>query len=345
MRGIDLEEKLFLNRFGRRFTTGLIVSISFLLVYTIIGLLDAWPSGVTYEEGVYGWCESFSSGLILEPVNTLTNLAFVVVGLAILDRTDRQKNSNLNGFTKGGVIPVVYAGAVIAIGLGSFAMHGTRTYLGSFLDWGGMLIFILFPVLYRLREYIGWSDEIFVRNHILLSIMILAIEFYRNSDDIIGIGEGLRRFGFFTDFVWAECIGLWMIFELRIYLERTSYGSGERVFILSAAPITLALLTFSSSFPWTLVALCATFVIFSILVNEVTPPSIYRPTQKWFVMGTSSFIIGMLIWPFGKADSEFCVPDSMFQIHGLWHILCAFATWCFYLHFVSERTRGSSESE
>ena len=345
MRGVDLEEKLFLNRFGRRFTTGLIVSISFLLVYTIIGLLDAWPSGVTYEEGVYGWCESFSSGLILEPVNTLTNLAFVVVGLAILDRTDRQKNSDLNGFTKGGVIPVVYAGAVIAIGLGSFAMHGTRTYLGSFLDWGGMLIFILFPVLYRLREYIGWSDEIFVRNHILLSIMILAIEFYRNSDDIIGIGEGLRRFGFFTDFVWAECIGLWMIFELRIYLERTSYGSGERVFILSAAPITLALLTFSSSFPWTLVALCATFVIFSILVNEVTPPSIYRPTQKWFVMGTSSFIIGMLIWPFGKADSKFCIPDSIFQIHGLWHILCAFATWCFYLHFVSERTRGSSESE
>ena len=262
MRGIDLEEKLFLNRFGRRFTTGLIVSISFLLVYTIIGLLDAWPSGVTYEEGVYGWCESFSSGLILEPVNTLTNLAFVVVGLTILHRTDQQKNSDLNGFTKGGVIPVVYAGAVIAIGLGSFAMHGTRTYLGSFLDWGGMLIFILFPVLYRLREYIGWSDEIFVRNHILLSIMILAIEFYRNSDDIIGIGEGLRRFGFFTDFVWAECIGLWMIFELRIYLERTSYGSGERVFILSAAPITLALLTFSSSFPWTLVALCATFVIF-----------------------------------------------------------------------------------
>ena len=93
-----MEEKLFLDRFGRRFTIGLIVSISFLVLYTIITLLDAWPAP-NYEEGVFAWFESFSSGLFLEPVNTLTNLAFVVVGLIILHRTDQQENSNMNGAT------------------------------------------------------------------------------------------------------------------------------------------------------------------------------------------------------------------------------------------------------
>jgi hypothetical protein len=338
------ESILKVGPFGKRFTIGFIVSVSLLLLYVIVTLLDLWPAG-NYEEGEFAWCESFVPGLFLEPVNTLTNLAFVVVGLLILHRTDQQENSDQNGFTRGGVIPVIYAGAVISIGLGSFAMHGTRTVLGAFFDWSGMLVFILFPVLYRLRSFLGWTDEIFVRNHIILSLLVLGIEFFRNSDDIVGMGEGLRRFGFFRDFVWAECIGLWIIFEMRIFLERTSFGSIERVFILSVAPITLALLTYSTSWPWQLVALCATFVIFSILVNEVTPPSIYRPTQKWFVMGTSSFIFGMFIWPYGRDDSAFCVPESIFQIHGLWHLLCAFATWCFYLHFISERSSNIEESE
>ena len=153
----------------------------------------------------------------------MTNLAFVIVGLLILHRADLQKISDVNSFTRNKSMSTVYAGSVMAIGLGSFAMHGTKTEIGSYLDWGGMLVFIFFPPLYRLKDFLGWSDDALFRNHIILSILVLGLELLQNSDDILGVGDGLRRFGWFNGFVWAVMIGFWIILEIRIGLEPVSY--------------------------------------------------------------------------------------------------------------------------
>jgi len=239
----------------------------------------------------------------------------------------------------------VYAGSVMAIGLGSFAMHGTKTEIGSYLDWGGMLVFIFFPPLYRLKDFLGWSDDALFRNHIILSILVLGLELLQNSDDILGVGDGLRRFGWFNGFVWAVMIGFWIILEIRIGLERTDFSSNLRLVIMSAPPIALALLTYAYSHPWEIYLLCAMFVLISVLINDLETPRIERDSQKWVLLGTSSFILGMLVWPYGKEGSNYCNPDSILQIHGLWHLLCAFATWCFYIHFMSERIIQSDDEE
>ena len=340
-----VEENQDSNFPGPRLLVGSIFSIAFLVLYSLLVVLDVWPEASALPGEVTNWCERAADGLILEPVNTVTNLAFVIVGLLILHRTDLQKISGLNSFTRNKSMSTVYAGSVMAIGLGSFAMHGTKTEIGSYLDWGGMLVFIFFPPLYRLKDFLGWSDDALFRNHIILSILVLGLELLQNSDDILGVGDGLRRFGWFNGFVWAVMIGFWIILEIRIGLERTDFSSNLRLVIMSAPPIALALGTYAYSHPWEIYLLCAMFVLISVLINDLETPSIERDSQKWVLLGTSSFILGMLVWPYGKEGSVYCNPDSILQIHGLWHLLCALATWCFYIHFMSERIIQSDDEE
>ena len=173
----------------------------------------------------------------------------------------------------------------------------------------------------------------------------MGLELLQNSDDILGVGDGLRRFGWFNGFVWAVMIGFWIILEIRIGLERTNFSSNLRLVIMSAPPIALALGTYAYSHPWEIYLLCAMFVLISVLINDLETPRIERDSQKWVLLGTSSFILGMLVWPYGKEGSAYCNPDSILQIHGLWHLLCAFATWCFYIHFMSERIVQSDDEE
>ena len=64
----------------------IIAILVFLLIYTALAM-----SGVIfhYESGeaigaVSGWCERVSGGIFREPVNTISNLGFVIAGLYML---------------------------------------------------------------------------------------------------------------------------------------------------------------------------------------------------------------------------------------------------------------------
>ncbi|NEE02277.1 hypothetical protein G1H10_19060 [Phytoactinopolyspora halotolerans] len=67
-------------------------------------------------------CEVFGDGFWGQPVNALTSLAFVLVGLAILI-----------GYRRGGATRVVYGALVAATGVGSVVFHGPAP------SWSGLL--------------------------------------------------------------------------------------------------------------------------------------------------------------------------------------------------------------
>ena len=72
------------NRFFY-FYTALSISFIFLFVFFILsafGLIQSSESASLIGE-VSRWCERVSGGLFREPLNTLSNLGFMVVGLYI----------------------------------------------------------------------------------------------------------------------------------------------------------------------------------------------------------------------------------------------------------------------
>ena len=80
------------------------------------------------------WCEMTRPGLIREPINTFSNLGFIVVGLLILIQIGRDENRTSqpanNPIIGRDLYAQFYGISVIFLGPGSMAMHATHTRLG-----------------------------------------------------------------------------------------------------------------------------------------------------------------------------------------------------------------------
>ena len=117
--------------------------------------------------------------------------------------------------------------------------------------------------------------------------------------------------------------------DIDVFLQADAEPKSSWVFLALGIIIALLSLTiYSIIFPGQNLPVISDLETFASLKGQV-----------WL------FILGMLVWPYGKEGSVYCNPDSILQIHGLWHLLCAFATWCFYIHFMSERIVQSDDEE
>jgi Ceramidase len=70
-------------------------------------------------------CEHIGQGLLAQPANALTSLAYMVAGLLLLWRA-------LAGRSSARLAPAVYAAAVVGVGVGSAAFHGPTPAWGRF---------------------------------------------------------------------------------------------------------------------------------------------------------------------------------------------------------------------
>jgi predicted membrane channel-forming protein YqfA (hemolysin III family) len=50
-----------------------------------------------------------------------------------------------------------------------------------------------------------------------------------------------------------------------------------------------------------------------------------------------SYLSANAIWQTGKAGHPWCDPDALIQAHGIWHLLSAVATVCFFIFLRSEK--------
>ena len=143
----------------REFFISLGVLSLLVLMYVLFGA-SRWA--VEPIQSATQFCEDISTGLIKEPMNTLSNLTYVFVGLVILWNMPSHQEKAANPMLERGVYPILFAAGSMYIGIGSFAMHGTNTNWGTSMDWTGMLFFISFPVYYNLSRQYRWSDRTFL---------------------------------------------------------------------------------------------------------------------------------------------------------------------------------------
>ena len=309
------------------FPTILLISVAFVALYIALAM-----TGVLfyYEDGeaigaISGWCERVSGGLFREPANTISNIGFMISGLLMLRVLTAEHNPSIvqtNTFTGLNSISVLYAIAVIFLGPGSWLMHGTPTAWGGWADNLSMIMYIIFPWLYNLKEMGQWSVTRFLQVYFLIVVVYsLARWFYGGR-----LGIGLDLFGL--------SIGLWIISEalFRFWSPVFRWLSGFVGFIVAAI---------FGIFPQEIFLNLAEYWWISLFwlpaIFAAHPPQTCRTYSPWFFLGMFSYLIAFVIWLQGYADTPYCHPDSWLQPHAIWHLITAFSTWCFFIFFRTER--------
>lgn len=287
----------------------------------VLGGAAGWWTPAANEQAVgeiSRWCERVQGGVMREPVNTLGNLGFVVSGLAmfiVLARDTSRGVARRNRFIGNQPIALLYASATMFLGPGSMVMHGSHTFFGAWIDNVSMVAYILVPWVFNLAALGRWRDRTFfaVYGSVLAAYAVAYWAFGRD------LGIGLDLFGL--------SIALWIISEAlyRFWSTRMRYLSGLVGFVVALAfGITpLVMLDEAGQYWWV--------VLFWLPALLATHPSTSRRTYTpWFWAGLVSFLLAYAIWTTGTDEHPWCRPDSLVQAHAVWHLLTAFATWCFF---------------
>ena len=152
------------------FTIALSVSLGFIAVFILLSATGTIQSATTYYliGEASRWCETVSGGLFREPLNTLSNLGFMVSGLYIFWILSNDPEDSKNTFIGINPISVTFASVVIFLGPGSMLMHGTNTEWGGWADNLSMIMFIIFPWLYNCFLMTKWTRVNFFKTYICL---------------------------------------------------------------------------------------------------------------------------------------------------------------------------------
>ena len=117
-----------------------------------IGVVHGWfgAPGSNASE----FCEASRPGLIKQPVNTWSNISFIISGLTIgwlLMRGTFSRNNNSISQTP--FYGVFYSCIVVFLGPGSMAMHATTGELGGFFDMLSMYLVASFTLSYAAMRF------------------------------------------------------------------------------------------------------------------------------------------------------------------------------------------------
>ena len=303
------------------FIITLILSILFLLIFYILSYLQIIQSieSIPFIGEASRWCERISGGPFREPVNTLSNLGFMVVGLYILYKLTNE--TSFNDFSGLNKITILYGVCVVYLGPGSMMMHGTNTEWGGWADNLSMVMYIIIPWLYNIYKMSNWTVNTFMK--VYFSIVI----FYAVMRGLFGdgMGIGLNLFG--------VSIGLWVISEFlyKFWSPNMRFISGFVGFLVLMLFGTFPAEVFSNigDYWWII------FFWLPGLLATNKPKGIR--TYRWYFAGMVAYMSAFAIWLTGVPDSESCNPDSIFQAHGFWHLLTALSTILFFFHYRSEK--------
>ena len=311
------------NKHWQPFYISLVLSGLFVVTFFVLSALGYIQS--IESQGIIGdasrWCERVSGGLFREPVNTLSNLGFMVVGIYIFYTITTDTNTSANNYFVGLTgISILYASAAIFLGPGSMLMHGTNSGWGGWADNLSMIMYILIPWLYNIFRMSNWTVRRFLQIYFSIVVIYAVMRWISGW----GLGINLELF--------SVSIGLWAISEFlfRFWSPLFRFLSGfVGFFVLALFGTTpLDVIANFSEYWWVIL-----FWIPGLLSNK--KPTTTR-TYKWYFLGMVAYFSAFIIWSTGVPDHALCRPDSLIQAHGIWHLLSAVATYCFFLHYRSE---------
>lgn len=158
-----------------------------------------WTS---FEPTSYSWCEERVCGWIKEPANAWSNIAYLVVGVALIVRATRDRRFGL-----------VHIGVTeTLIAFGSFFFHASATFVGEVADVMAMLMFSLYMLTANLRRALGWSSRREIGTYVVACVASLAI---------LLVTRGLGILLFSAQIIVALSVEAWLF--RRLHPRRSYY--------------------------------------------------------------------------------------------------------------------------
>jgi len=118
------------------------------------------------------FCESIRSESIKQPANTFSSLAFVVVAALVLVRWTRKPSVDRPAY------PLIYAFALIVVGLGSAYFHATLSFRGQFADVLGMYLVATFALLYSIDRLRGLSGIALASTYLAMNALLAMLLYW-----------------------------------------------------------------------------------------------------------------------------------------------------------------------
>lgn len=332
LRDMFEEKKPFFYAFG--------VLLLLTVLYVVVGA-STWA--VDPIESPTRFCEEISDGLVKEPINAISNFTYIIVGLIILWNLPSQNVRGSNPMLEHGMYPILYAAGSMYIGIGSFAMHGTNTNWGTSMDWTGMLFFISFPVYYNLSRQYAWSDRFFITLFFIIFIFTAILDTFAANNNLVLIenfsdGRKLKLSQITRDYMWSLYIGTWIIQETK---NLTKNRLGWMIFLPLFACVTLSVGAPSLQ----IIILCLMFIVIATLLHFNVGQELIRKSSPDLWIGLAFYVLGNVVWRFGREGESACNPDSLFQYHALWHLFTGLAVYYFYRYFLTENTQEEPATE
>lgn len=181
---------MFLRRHGpwviwefRRFfvpLTMLGVIISALIVISTTNLeWRGWALTTGFPDKTF--CEAIGDGTVRQPFNAWSSLFFIPIGLWVLRRSmlDELPSPRLSPVWRHKRYGLIYGGALIVMGLGSWFFHASLTYIGHFVDVMGMYFLGGFLFTYGLSRKLRTSASAFTLGYAAVVIPLVLLQWFQ----------------------------------------------------------------------------------------------------------------------------------------------------------------------
>jgi hypothetical protein len=88
------------------------------------------------------WCEETMCQWVSEPINTYSNLSYILISLILFAFVLKKKNSDLNMMPK----------LLLGIGIASSIYHASNNYMGQILDFLFIFLFLFWPLTLNMKR-------------------------------------------------------------------------------------------------------------------------------------------------------------------------------------------------
>lgn len=202
-------------------------------------------------------CEELGSGLLAQPVNAISSLSYVVVGVVIAVSAVRSGRERTNS--------LVFAGCLAAVGIGSVAFHGPQT--------SGSQVMHDLPIL---------ITALFILTH-----------------------------------------------DLSVVRPRPRH----QLWSFAAASVVATVISIVNPAvapPLTGVVVAAVVIVEFVIFRRGLRPIDARRERRIYVAVAAVAAVAGASWLLGRSNSPVCDPDSVVQLHGLWHVVSSGIFWLWW---------------
>ncbi len=167
------------------------------MAFLFIALTNHWFGEA--GKAALEFCEASKEGIIKQPANSWSNMAFIAIGLLIGWQAMKKKfhhKTNRNRMTSTLFFPTFLATLTVLLGPGSMAMHATTASAGGYFDMLSMYLLASFIFAYAFIRFFNLNEFIFFIMFLVVLGFCHYVHFYDGK--VFGIIDVNIVFGLFA---------------------------------------------------------------------------------------------------------------------------------------------------